>query len=445
MDRINPHIRWRWEGDTLLLNTFLAMNKTAGEVLDLYNEFNDGDLVVHALTEKYPDVPYKNLYNDTYYLLEQFKKWNIIIPHGSDNVSVPIGSYHTVLNHVFNNRLSAPVQVACEITSRCNAHCPHCSLPFTSVDELTTEEWITIIDQMVDINVFTVTFTGGEPLLRKDLSALIQYATEKGLHVIVATNGFTMTGDTITQLVTAGMKTVMMSIDGPDAKTHDTFRELTGSFDKVVKAISVLQDTKAEVVILTAVTTRNVEKVPDIIEFVHSADVTFLDLMRLVSIGRAKKSSLEPSLNDYLKLIPKIKKMEEKYPDLHIEYPNLPAVLFEKTIGLDYYEQLKSENRIEIGGSGIVICTIDPCGNVKLCDFPSEVYIGNVKEKGLKAIWDTSEVFHYIRGGGGTAPDNPCVFGDMCIVRYKSFAVHGIIQDSLCRQCYNTFRKEVTK
>lgn len=442
MDRINPHIQWRWEKDTVLLNTFVAMNKTAGEVLDLYNEFNDGDLVVHALTEKYPDVPYKKVYNDTYTLLEQFKKWNIIIPQNSNNVSVPIGSCHTVVHDVFNNRLSAPVQVACEVTSTCNAHCPHCSLPFTSVDELTTKEWISIIDQMADINVFTVTFTGGEPLLRKDLNELIQYATKKGLHVIVATNGFTMTGDTIDRLVTAGMKTVMMSIDGPDAETHDTFRGLPGSFDKVVKAIPLLQDKGVGVVILTAVTTLNVKKIPDIIEFIQSVDVTFLDLMRLVEIGRAKKSSLNPSLNDYLELLPKIKKMEEKYPDLHIEYPNLPAVLFEKTIGLDYYEQLKSENRIEMGGSGILICTVDPCGNVKLCDFPEEVYMGNVKVKGLHSIWDTADVFHLIREGD--APPYPCVFGTVCIVRYKSFAVKDSVHHSLCRQCYNTFRKEVT-
>ncbi len=443
MDRINPEIRWRWEGDKVLLNTFVAMNRTAGEVLDLLEYLNDSERVVSAMKERYPHTPYEKLRHDTLHILEQFRKWNIITPEGSPNTEVPIGSCSTVMK-VFKNTLSAPVQVACEITSMCNAHCPHCSLPSASTNESTTEEWKKIIDQAADMKVFTVTFTGGEPLLRNDVADLITHAAGKGLHVIVATNGFRLTEEMIEKLVRAGMRTVMLSIDGPDPETHDTFRGLKGSFDKVVKAVPLLQEKGIGVVILTAITTANVRMIPDIIELVNTIDVTFLDLMRLVRIGRAEKTSLEPSLNDYLELIPKIREMEKKYPGLQIEYPNLPAVLFKRTVGLDYYEQLKSENRIESGGSGIVICTVDPCGNVKLGDFPHVLNLGNVKEKGLKVLWDTSEVFHYIRKGGGTHPYRKCAFSDMCVVRYKSSVIPGQpLEDTLCSQCYHTFREEV--
>lgn len=446
MHRVNPRIKWRWEGDKILLNTFMSMNKTAGDVLDLYNKVNEPSVVIQRLQEKYPDIPHETIDKDIHALIEQFKKWRILVPEDSANYSVPVVSnYMEYINHVFHNKLSAPVQVACEITAQCNAHCPHCSGYTKSNHELTTDEWKRLIDHISCMGVFTMTFTGGEPLLRTDLKELITYAADKGLHVILATNGFTLDEEKAEELFTAGVKTAMISIDGPDPETHDTFRGLPGSFDRAVQAVKLLSEREIGVVILTAVTNVNITKIPDIVTLANDINVTFLDLMRLVPVGRAETHSLEPSFNEYLELLPHIREKEKEYP-VHIEYPNLPAVLFEKTIGLDYYEELKSENRIETGGAGIVICTVDPCGNVKLPDFPLEYTIGNVREHDLQFLWDNAAVFHYIREGGGTTPCNPCVFGDVCIVRYKSFSIPEsvqVLQNTFCQQCYTTF-KEVT-
>lgn len=448
MFRINPGIKWRWEGDKILLNTFMSMNKTAGEVLDLYKELNEPHLIVKAVKEKYPDMPHEAIDRDIHALIEQFKKWRIVVPEGSSDYSVPVVSnFMEYVNHVFNNRLSAPVQVACEITTACNACCPHCSGYSVGNNELTTEEWKNLIDHISCMGVFTVTFTGGEPLLRKDLEELVTYAANKGLHVIIATNGFELNEEKVQVLSAAGVKTVMISIDGPDPETHDAFRGLPESFARAVKAVRLLQEKGIGVVILTAVTQVNVKKIPEIIAVTDRIGATFLDLMRLVPIGRAEKSSLEPSFEDYLELLPKIREKEREYPQLHIEYPNLPAVLFKNTVGLDYYEELKSENRIEIGGAGIVICTVDPCGNVKLCDFPLELTLGNVREHGLQLLWDNAAVFRYVREGGGTTPYAPCVLGDVCIVRYKSFSIpdgEQALQNTFCEQCYTTFTKEVS-
>ena len=86
-----------------------------------------------------------------------------------------------------------PLHVAWEITRRCNAHCVHCSSnagpEVQDPQEYSTADALQLIDQLAEAGVRVLAFSGGEPLLRADLPALIRYAAQRGLTTNVCTNG----------------------------------------------------------------------------------------------------------------------------------------------------------------------------------------------------------------------------------------------------------------
>ena len=94
-----------------------------------------------------------------------------------------------------------PLSGSIDLTHRCNLRCIHCYLGNKEVingkreEELSTTQWISIIDQITDAGCLYLLITGGEPLLRKDFGAIYRHAKTKGLMVTVFTNGTLITDD----------------------------------------------------------------------------------------------------------------------------------------------------------------------------------------------------------------------------------------------------------
>lgn len=127
----------------------------------------------------------------------------------------------------------APLYIAWEVSLRCNARCIHCyssSGPGVRHPlELNTTEALSVIDQLADAGLLILAFSGGEPLLRRDIFELINHAVERGLIVNVATNGAIITDALAIRLREAGVRSITVSLDGAAASTHNTFRQFLGS------------------------------------------------------------------------------------------------------------------------------------------------------------------------------------------------------------------------
>ncbi|MCL7475207.1 MAG: radical SAM protein, partial [ANME-2 cluster archaeon] len=133
-----------------------------------------------------------------------------------------------------------PRLVAWELTRACNLACRHCRADaVTKLDpnELSTDEAKDFIDQLVEFGKPILILTGGEPLLRDDFYEIAQYGTDKGLRVVLATNGTFVTPGIASHLKEVGIQRISVSIDGSDAKTHDDFRCEQGSFDAALVGI----------------------------------------------------------------------------------------------------------------------------------------------------------------------------------------------------------------
>jgi len=128
------------------------------------------------------------------------------------------------------------------VTYRCDLACDFCDLPRRGdrKGELGTEEMKGILAGFRDLGVLGVGITGGEPLLRKDTLDLARYGADLGMLMHLNTNGTFVTPEVAQAVADAGISSVNISLDGPDAATHDRIRGREGSFARVLRATARL-------------------------------------------------------------------------------------------------------------------------------------------------------------------------------------------------------------
>lgn len=137
----------------------------------------------------------------------------------------------------------APFIVIWEVTRACALACLHCraeAIPHRSPGELTTGEGFALIDQVRSFGDPPPLFvlTGGDPMRRPDLAALVRHAVDAGLTVALTPSGTAaVTRRRLIELQEAGLSRLAISLDGPDAETHDRFRRVRGSYDWTMKIV----------------------------------------------------------------------------------------------------------------------------------------------------------------------------------------------------------------
>ncbi len=167
---------------------------------------------------------------------------------------------------------ACPERIVWQITRACDLACRPCrsqvfNLP--SKSQLTTEEGLDLIEEIRRLGQPELELTGGDPLMRGDLLALVQYATRLGL-----TCGLTLSGTPRTTprmvglLKTAGLAHLTFCLDGPTAEVHNGYRLEDGSYQWTVDGIRVAQGIGLPIQIETAVTTATVAHLPDMAQLV---------------------------------------------------------------------------------------------------------------------------------------------------------------------------------
>ena len=206
----------------------------------------------------------------------------------------------------------APITIVWNFTNRCNLNCLHChqdSSPTSSEPELTTSQAFKVIDNMNDAGVAILTFSGGEPLLRKDLHAAVKRATDLGMLCTIASNGTLMTRETSVKLAKAGIRRVEIGLDGATAETHDFLRNKQGSFEATVKGIKNCADLGFDEIATTmTLHSKNVNELEETMKLAEKLGATRFYLNRLIPAGRGIDAG-------YLDVTPeeKIKSLETLY------------------------------------------------------------------------------------------------------------------------------------
>ncbi len=186
----------------------------------------------------------------------------------------------------------APFTIAWEVTRACAFACKHCRADAQhqrDPDELTTEEGYRLIDRLAEFGSPILIFTGGDPMMRRDLFDLISYATGKGLRCSLTPTATALpTIERLTQARQAGIRRIALSLDAPTPEAHDEFRQVPGSWERTMKILHFAREVGLSVQVNTTVSTFNVDQLPDMVPFIQEANAVQWSVFFLVPTGRAQ-------------------------------------------------------------------------------------------------------------------------------------------------------------
>jgi radical SAM protein len=185
----------------------------------------------------------------------------------------------------------SPMLVIWEVTQACDLACVHCRASAQSERnpaELTTVQGYRLLDEIRSFGEPLMVFTGGDPLKRPDLFDLIRYGVKIGLRTNVTPSATPLlTAEAIDGFKAAGVTRMAISLDGPDAASHDDFRGIPGTFDRAMFALRHARDIGLDTQLQTTVTRRNMGRLAEMAELAKEVRTRMWSLFFLIVTGRA--------------------------------------------------------------------------------------------------------------------------------------------------------------
>lgn len=189
----------------------------------------------------------------------------------------------------------APYLVSWNLTKRCNLLCGHCYLDAAELcgtDLLTTEKALALVDEISSLAPGAMlVLTGGEPLVRSDIFDIIGRAAERGLNPVLGTNGTLLDDAAANSLREAGLKGAGVSVDSCTPAFHDSFRGMTGAWDKAMLGIDALRRAAIPFQLQFTVTRENSREIGRFAELAAGLGALAVNFFFLVCTGRGQRSS----------------------------------------------------------------------------------------------------------------------------------------------------------
>jgi 12,18-didecarboxysiroheme deacetylase len=290
--------------------------------------------------------------------------------------------------------------VVWNMTRRCNLKCIHCysnSADIDYADELTTDEGKELITDLAAFGSPVILFSGGEPLMRRDLFELARYATEKGMRAVISTNGTLITNEVAAKLKEIGLSYVGVSLDGLE-KTHDRFRGKKGAFAAALEGIRNCRRAGVKVGIRFTVNKHNLHDVPAMFDLLRKEGIERMCFYHLVYTGRGAKLRAEDLTHEETRrlldlIAAETRKMfddslspEILTVDNHADGPYLYLKLKqEDPARAKEVLELLEMNEGNSSGHGIGCVSWD--GEIYPDQFWRNQPLGNIRQKPFSAIW----------------------------------------------------------
>jgi radical SAM protein len=190
----------------------------------------------------------------------------------------------------------APFTIAWEVTRACAFACRHCraeARPQRDPQELGTEEAFRLIDEIKRFGDPILVVTGGDPMMRPEVHELLAYAVQRGLRTsLTPTTTRLVTPRALARVRDAGVGRVAISIDGPSAESHDTFRGVRGSFELALNIARGITEAGLSLQVNTTVSRYNIGLLDAMAELVGELGAVQWSLFFLVPMGRARAADM---------------------------------------------------------------------------------------------------------------------------------------------------------
>ncbi|MDI6786552.1 MAG: radical SAM protein [bacterium] len=299
----------------------------------------------------------------------------------------------------FSN-ISSPI-IVWNVTNKCNLNCIHCYIKAENKeyqDELTTQEAKNLINNLAEINTPVLLFSGGEPLLREDIFELGLYAKNKGIRIVISSNGTLINNKMTEKIKDIGFQYVGVSIDGVK-DTHNKFRGLNDGFQRAIKGIRSLKNANIKTGIRFTVNKNNYKELPEVIDIALKEGIDRFCMYHLVYSGRGREllnrdisneqreECVNFLINKALELEKTNSKIEILTTDNHVD--GIQIYNFVKKNKSRCLDEVMLLLKMHGGCSaGKKIANIDSFGNVHPCQFWPEVSLGNIKQQKFSQIWN---------------------------------------------------------
>lgn len=289
--------------------------------------------------------------------------------------------------------IAPPLALLAELTHRCPLRCPYCSNPLElerAGAELDQASWERVLGEAASLGALQVHFSGGEPLVRRDLAALVRRAAAVGLYSNLITSGVLLDGARLAELVGAGLEHVQLSFQDALPASADRIAGLAESHRKKLAAAALVREAGLPLTVNAVMHRQNLERLPDMIELALALGAKRLEVAHVQYYGWA--------LANRRALLPTIEQLERATAVVEAARARLTGVLVIDYVVPDYYAR---RPKACMGGWGRQFLNISPAGKVLPChaaeslpgfDFPS------VRSASLAEIWYRSDAFNRFRG-----------------------------------------------
>lgn len=282
--------------------------------------------------------------------------------------------------------------VSWNTTNACNMFCDHCyrDAGCKAEDELDTAEAKTLLEQIAKAGFKIMIFSGGEPLMRKDIVELVAHATSLGLRPVFGTNGTLITLELAQQLKEAGAMGMGISLDSLDKEKHDEFRKFPGAWDGAVRGMKICREVGLPFQIHTTIMDWNANEVEAITDFAVEMGAVAHHFFFLVPTGRAVSIEEETlKAEAYEDILTRIMKKQQTV-DIELKPTCAPQFMrIAKQMGVNM--------RFSRGClAGTHYCIIGPKGQVQPCAYLN-IPLGDVRKTPFDEIWRNHEVFNTLR------------------------------------------------
>jgi pyrroloquinoline quinone biosynthesis protein E len=285
-----------------------------------------------------------------------------------------------------------PYALLAELTHRCPLSCAYCSNPVDltpALAELETDDWRRVLREAADLGVVQVHFSGGEPLLRRDLAELVAHARSEDLYSNLITSGIGLTAPRARELAAAGLNSVQVSVQAHDDVLGERIAG-TGRLEDKRVAAEAVRDVGMPLSMNVVLHRDNIDHLGEIIELCHDWGANRLELANVQYYGWALVNAAQ--------LLPGRDQLERAaavYRELQARYAGRLELLW---IIPDWFQDRPKPC---MGGWAARSLTVAPSGTAMPCPTAgviTSLSFPSVRESSLADIWQTSDAFLRYRG-----------------------------------------------
>jgi radical SAM protein with 4Fe4S-binding SPASM domain len=306
------------------------------------------------------------------------------------------------------------------------------------LNELDTKEALKLIESVADLGAKSIVFTGGEPLMRKDLFELVGFARDHHLFAIIATNGILIDRD-IAKFFKKSRVAVAINLPTLDERSSEIFTGVFNSHNARMKGLMYCLEEGVPTSVGIAVTNLNLNEIVRVIDFSREKRIN-CDVLATIPVGRAS-SSLLPPVSEYEELLVDILDRYSAIPMNAIDRASETHVSVYEPVYARVIQERRNEEFSRLCSLGNAMHVMED-GSVRSCVY-MPMSFGNIRRKELATIWKEirgskklAELQdpHRLKGACGECEDREICGG----CRARAYAIKGdpFDEDPVCTRCF---------